>query len=75
MHIKNGAVDSTVTAQTWSSPGSADRSDQHELLVAAAKAVLSTLESPIARETLPRPALAALRMLGTVLANERPAGG
>ena len=41
--------------------GSAER--EHELLVAAARAVLASLREPIEQRTLPRAALGALRML------------
>jgi len=49
--------------------GAAER--EHELLVAAARAVLASLREPIERRELPRPALGALRMLEAALDGER----
>ena len=46
--------------------------DDHELLIAAARAVLATLREPLEQRTLPRPALGALRMLAAAL--DGPAG-
>ena len=40
---------------------------EHELLVAAARAVLTSLREPIEQRQLPRPALGALRMLAAAL--------
>ena len=39
----------------------------HELLVAAARAVLSSLRGPLERRELPRAAIGALRMLETAV--------
>lgn len=78
MHAKNGAGSSQDIAGESSeetrlasgSNGDCGGGSQHELLVAAAEAVLATLNGPIAKESLPRPALSALRMLAAVVANE-----
>jgi hypothetical protein len=75
MYVKNDPADPEVTAGASSFAGPSEGSDQHELLVAAAQAVLSTLRVPIAQQALPRPALGALRMLAAVLANGRSAKG
>jgi hypothetical protein len=69
MHGRNDSSGPGVTAGASSFAGASEGNDQHELLVAAAQAVLSTLRVPIAQEALPRPALGALRMLAAVLAN------
>lgn len=71
MDIKNGAAAFEDTADASSLAGSAEAENQHELLVAAAQAVIATLRGPIAQQSLPQPALGALRMLAAVLANER----
>jgi hypothetical protein len=42
----------------------------HDLLVAAARAVLATLREPIEARALPRPALGALKMLEAALDGE-----
>lgn len=48
--------------------GAAER--EHELIVAAARAVLASLREPIEQRTLPRAALGALRMLEAALDTE-----
>jgi hypothetical protein len=45
--------------------------DHHDLLVAAARAMITSLRRPAADGALPRPAIAALRMLETVLEKEK----
>ncbi|HYJ29491.1 MAG TPA: hypothetical protein VEW25_04035 [Allosphingosinicella sp.] len=49
---------------------SADSEREHELLVAAARAVLLSLREPIGQRELPRAALGALRMLEAALDRE-----
>ena len=44
----------------------------HELLVAAARAVLASLREPVEQRALPRAAIGALRMLEAALAGEPP---
>ena len=43
----------------------------HELLVAAARAVLASLREPLERRELPRPAIGALRMLEAAIGGEQ----
>ncbi len=71
MEIKNDAAAFEDTVDGSSLASSAEAENQHELLVAAAQAVIATLRGPIAQQSLPPPALGALRMLAAVLANER----
>lgn len=47
----------------------------HELLVAAARAVLSSLREPLEHRQLPRQAMGALRLLEAALDDEPPPGG
>lgn len=47
----------------------------HELLVAASRAVLATLREPIAKRQLPSAALGALRMLEAALDGEAARAG
>ena len=46
---------------------STDSEREHELLIAAARAVLASLREPIEQRELPRAALGALRMLEAAL--------
>jgi|GEM_PF-3636364 len=53
---------------------SASSDRDHELLVAAAKAVLASLREPIEQRSLPRAALGALRMLEAAVEGENGRG-